>query len=65
MFRGMCPDAVLLMQVRAAALSRECRLLDEIKYHIAARRHGAEDEFVYAQRMQVDPQSANINSSDV
>jgi hypothetical protein len=42
-----------LIQVRAVALSRECRFLDELRYHLAARWHGAEDYFGFNRRMQV------------
>ncbi len=45
---------MMLIQVRAVALSRECRFLDELRYHLSARWHGAEQEFGFNRRMQVN-----------
>ena len=37
------------------ALSRECRFLDELKYHVQANWHGVEDASNFMRRMQVRP----------
>lgn len=52
-----CTEVILnlsfLTKVRAVALSRECRFLNEVGYHVKARFHGGGDEFGFNRRMQV------------
>jgi len=50
---GYCLVVGTNWEVRAVALSRECRFLDELRLWLKARQHGSEEEFGFYRRMQV------------